>query len=153
MAFFIFIFAVFVAGFYHRYEHQKLIEALRALQLRLAAERPDIDLVRQALESEDWAIVELKSTRLSLRRKFEVNDRDAKLRYAVPVAVMCVLLIFLQNFALAFAYGAVLGVKWFLTLTIIDLDPLHPEYEVDLMGRRLFGESLMMKQRKKAAEV
>ena len=153
MAFFIFIFAVFVAGYYHRFEHQRLIVALRALQLRLAAERPDIDLVKQALEHEDWTVVALKSTRLSLRRKFQVEDREAKLRYAVPVAVMCILLVFLQNFALAFFYGAVMAVKWFLTVTIIDLDPLHPEYEVDLMGRRLFGESLLPKQKRSPAEV
>jgi hypothetical protein len=152
MAFFIFIFAVFVAGYYHRYEHQQLIIELRALQLRLASEHPNIDIVRQALEKVDWSVVELRATRLKLRRKFEINDRDAKLRYAVPVGVICVLLVFLQSFGLAAIYAAILAVKWFVTVTVIDLDPLHAEYEVDLLGRRLFGESLVLKPLRKSAE-
>jgi len=142
MPFMIFIVSIFALAYYHRLEHRQLIASLRALQLRLATETPDRAVLEQQLAGEDWRIIGLRGMRLQLRRKFMVQDKQSLLRYGVPVVILCAILVLLQNFILAALYAAGLAVKWFLSVTELSLDPHHPEFEVTVLGHKIFLENL-----------
>ncbi|MDE1151404.1 MAG: hypothetical protein PW788_02610 [Micavibrio sp.] len=142
MPFLIFICSIFALAYYQRLEHRQLIVSLRALQKQLACETPGRTLIEQQLETEDWRVIDLENTRLSLRRKFMVQDRQALIRYAIPVIILCVILVLLQNFILAALCIAGLAIKWFVSVTVLELSPHHPEFEVTVFGQRIFMQNL-----------
>lgn len=142
MLFFIFIVLVSCMSLFHRREHVLFIEELRALQPKLADRRPDAVVIRAQLKDEDWRLVRLDGNDARLRRAFNPKGREAVLRYAVPVVLIGLTLATLASFTMAAIYLAVLGVKWFGSVTVLDLAPSSPRYEVRLGRFRLFGESL-----------
>lgn len=142
MAFMIFIFCLGAVGFFHRREHELFVRGLRQLQPMLAAEPLDAARLSVELPKYDWRLIGLKGRSLEMRRAFQLVDREAALRYAVPTGIACVMLVFLHSFIVAGLYIAALGIKWFTTVTVLNLDPLLPEYEVRLGRSRLFGEGL-----------
>jgi len=142
MAFIIFIFCLGALGFFHRREHELFVRGLQQLQPLLASEPPEAAHLVTLLPKYDWRLVGLQARNLEIRRAFQLVDREAGLRYAIPIGIACIMLVFLHSFAVATIYIAALAIKWFLTVTVLNLDPLLPEYEVRLFGTRLFGESL-----------
>ncbi|HYD17049.1 MAG TPA: hypothetical protein VEF76_01055 [Patescibacteria group bacterium] len=142
MLFFLFITVFFATAEFHRREHVLMQKELRDLQAKLASEAPVEAALRAQLQGEDWRLVSLTGTEAGLRRAFEVPEREAVLRYAVPVVAFTIMLLGLQNWTLPFLYAGVMALKWFASLTVLDLDPHRPRYEVRLFGLRLFGERL-----------
>lgn len=143
MKFFIFATLLLAIGLFHRREHVRFIEELRALQRKLSASAaPDAARLKEALKGEDWRFISLDGTQLGLRRAFEVKNLDGALRYAAPVALASAALLALGSWAMAGLYAAAVAVKWFLTLTVVNIDEFKPAYEVRLFGIKLFGESL-----------
>lgn len=148
MEFVIFIALLFSVSLFHRREHQKFIEGLRGLQRELASPTPVQEEIKKALKPHDWRLVDLKTGKAWMRRAFDPKGREAVARYAVPVVLLAAMPLLLQAWKMAAVYFAVLLVKWFATVTVLDLNPLHPYYDVRLPGFRLFGETLEEKQEK-----
>ena len=142
MAFFIFILCIAAIGFFHRREHEMFVSELRQLQPLLANEVPEFPALNMKLLGRDWRVIKLEGTQLHMRRAFQIADKAAALRYGVPVAILSAMLVLLQDFRLAALYGAALVIKWFATVTVLNLTPAQPEYEVRLFSFRLFGEPL-----------
>jgi len=142
MAFIIFILCIAALGFFHRREHEMFVRELQRLQPTLATETPELTTLMLNLRGCDWRVVKLDGLQLHLRRAFQIADREAAFRYGMPVAILSAMLVLLQDFKLAALYAAALGLKWFATVTVLNLTPAQPEYNVRLFGFRLFGETL-----------
>lgn len=142
MKFVVFMFLLCAISLFHRREHRLFEKELRTLQERLQTERPEAGRVREMLKGEDWRLCGIGDTRILLRRAFQVKTREDALRYAVPVAILCIVIAWLNAFTMAAVYGAALALKWFVAVTALDLDPFTPRYEVRLFGLRLFGDRL-----------
>ena len=142
MQFFVFITLFFAISLFHRQEHLWFIAELRALQKKLAAATASEAGVKESLKGEDWRLVALAASQLSLRRAFHVGNAKAAARYATPILLLCITLLWLQSWVLAGGYAALLAVKWFASVTVLDIGPAAARYEVRLFGRKLFGESL-----------
>ena len=140
--FIVFMAVIWGMALFHRREHVRLAPELYPLQKSLASEHPDAETIRAGLQGKDWRMTGLDKTKLSLRRAFAVKNREDALRYTVPVALLCVILIYIQNWWLAGLYFAALLLKWFASVTVVDLDPLAARYQVKLFGLPLFGEAL-----------
>lgn len=151
MEFVIFIALLFSVSLFHRREHQHFIAGLRALQRELASPAPVQDEVKKALKAHDWRLIDLKTGKAWLRRAFDPKGGEAVARYAVPVALLAAMPLLLQAWKMAAVYFAVLVIKWFATVTVLDLSPHHPHYDVRLAGFRLFGETLEEKAEKDKA--
>jgi hypothetical protein len=149
MLFVIFIILVSAMSLFHRREHVMFIEELRALQTKLADRRPDAVVIKSQLKDEDWRLVRLDGGDAHLKRAFNPKGRDAVLRYAVPVALIGLTLACLASVTMAGIYFVLLCVKWFASVTVLDLSPASPRYEVRLGKFRLFGESLTEEVAKK----
>lgn len=143
MQFFAFITIFFATAMFHQREHRLLVGELRDLQKKLSDAAPSESSLEEKLKGEDWRLVSLRGTQAGLRRAFEVPGIEAMLRYAVPVALFCLMLLGLQNWIMPGVYALVMVLKWFVSVTVLDTDPYLPRYEVRMFGLRLFGEGLV----------
>lgn len=143
MQFFAFITIFFATAMFHQREHRLLVRELRALHAKLSDPAPGEPTLAAKLKGEDWRLVSLRGTQAGLRRAFEVPGIEAMLRYGVPVALFCLMLLGLQNWVMPGIYAAVMALKWFASVTVLDTDPYLPRYEVRMFGFRLFGEGLV----------
>lgn len=146
MQFFAFISLFFATALFHRREHVLMISELKALHKKLADPAPDAARLAQQLQGDDWRLVYLRGTQAGLRRAFEVPGTEAILRYAVPVALCCLMLLGLMNWVVPGVYAGIMILKWFASVTVLDTDPYLPRYEVRMFGLRLFGEALETKE-------
>ncbi|MBI1215682.1 MAG: hypothetical protein GC185_07680 [Alphaproteobacteria bacterium] len=142
MKFIVFILGIWAISWFHRREHRRYVAELKALQAKLAVLPHDAASVTAALEGTDWRMTALEPSRAGFKRAFQVKDREDLLRYAVPVALLVVIIVFLHGWGTAGLYGAALALKWFAAQTELTLSTLDPRYEVTLFGLRLFGEDL-----------
>lgn len=148
MKFFIFASLLMAIGLFHQREHVRFVAGLRLLQKKLSAIGPDAAKLKEALKGEDWRFISLEGQKLGLRRAFEVKNSEDTLRYAVPVMIACAALLALESWAIAGVYAAIICVKWFASLTMLNLDSFAPGYEVRLLGIKLFGESFAEPEKK-----
>ena len=147
MQFFAFITIFFATAMFHQREHRLLVGELRALHAKLSDAAPGETSLEAKLTGEDWRLVSLRGTQAGLRRAFEVPGIEAMLRYGVPVAAFCLMLLGLQNWVMPGIYAGVMALKWFASVTVLDTDPYLPRYEVQLFGFRLFGEGLTVEKK------
>ncbi len=145
MQFVAFITIFFATVLFHRREHVLMIAELKTLHKKLADAAPIEARLEAQLKGEDWRLVSLRGTQAGLRRAFEVPGTEAVLRYAVPVALCCLMLLGLMNWIVPGVYAGIMVLKWFASVTVLDTDPYLPRYEVRLFGLRLFGEGLAAK--------
>lgn len=142
MKFFVFTTLVLILGMFHRREHVLYENELYALRRKLESGTPDENKVKEELKGRDWRLTGFDRTYALLKRAFEVPGREDLLRYAVPVVVLCVIIVYLRAWHLAAIYGVVMGLKWFVVVTALDIDPFTPRYETRLFGYRIFGLGL-----------
>ncbi len=142
MQFIVFITLFFATVLFHRREHVLMIAELKTLHSKLADPAPTQVRLEAQLKDEDWRLVSLRGTQAGLRRAFEVPGTEAILRYAVPVALCCLMLLGLMNWIVPGVYAGIMILKWFVSVTVLDTDPYLPRYEVRMFGLRLFGEGL-----------
>lgn len=142
MKFLVFIFVVFAIGLFHRREHILYENGLFALRKKLETDKPDESEIREKLKGMDWRLAGMDRSYALLKRAFNVPEKEDILRYAVPVALLCVLIVYLGVWRIAALYGCALALKWFVAETALDLDPFTPRYEARLFGKRLFGQPL-----------
>jgi hypothetical protein len=133
MQFVIFLLLLWGAGYFYIWEHRKFERDLA----RLRGLVDGSDLLPQ---NEDWRLVARHGTAYHLRRAFRVCSRDDFIRYAVPVAIFCLLLLILGSWLWAFAFGAIACVKWFVTVTVLHAEAAR--YEVLVGHQRVFGGAL-----------
>ena len=142
MKFLIFISVMFVIGLFHRREHVRYENGLYALRKELESDKPDETAIKEKLKGRDWRVTGLDRTYVLLKRAFNVPGKEDALRYAVPVVTLCVVIVYLEMWALSAVYGAALALKWFVAETALDLDPFTPRYEARIFGKRIFGAPL-----------
>jgi hypothetical protein len=147
MQFVAFITLFFATALFHRREHVLMIEELKTLHRKLADPAPSEARLEAQLKGDDWRLVYLRGTQAGLRRAFEVPGTEAILRYAVPVALCCLMLLGLMNWIVPGVYAGIMILKWFVSVTVLDTDPYLPRYEVRMFGIRLFGEALETKEK------
>lgn len=117
---------------FHQREHRLFETELKKIAVKLAA--------GENLDNEDWRIMGRDGGIYKLKRAFRIPGREDLIRYAVPVILAAIILILLQSWALGFAYILLLGVKWFATVTVIDVK--KSAYSVTLFGFRIFGQDI-----------
>lgn len=132
MQFLFFFILVSSICLFHRREH-------RAFEYELKDILKDLRQGKMA-EGADWRIIRQDRGIFCLRRAFAVKNRKDALRYALPVILLCSLLVFLQSWKLFCFYLGVLMVKWFVTQTRIDT--AKERYDVTVAGVSLFGRNL-----------
>lgn len=137
--FFVFIAVIAVIGLFHRREHVRYEDELFLLRKELESDKPNEAAIKEKLQGRDWRLTGMDRTYALLKRAFNVPGREDALRYAVPIVLLCVLIVYLDMWRMAAVYGGVLALKWFVAQTALDLDPFTPRYEARLFGRRLFG--------------
>lgn len=140
--FLVFIAVVAAIGLFHRREHIRYEDELFLLRKELESEKPVEAEIKERLKGRDWRLTGMDRTCALLKRAFNVPGREDALRYAVPIVLFCVLIVYLGMWRMAALYGGALALKWFAAQTALDLDPFTPRYEARLFGRRLFGQSL-----------
>jgi len=142
MHFILFILCLWTAGMFHRWEHHRFIAELRRLHGTLRPLAGDKPALKKTLASEDWRATGLPPGRMVLKRAFNVRTRADALRYGVPVALVAVLLVGMQAWALGAAYGALIALRWFGGVVDLNLSAQDARYDVRVFGLRLFGEYL-----------
>lgn len=138
----LFLLMIWAIALFHVWEHRRFIEELRKLQRVLAGFAPARETLAEQLKDRDWRIVSLEGTKLGLRRAFNVKDGFSAARYAVPVLFMTLSLLVLEAWVMAGVYLISILIKWFLTVSVLDISPANPRYDVRLLGLKLFGEEL-----------
>jgi len=131
MAFIIFMLLVYLMALFHRFEHRAMIADLA----RMAACLP---LDGGVPKGHDWRQTGGTNDAPQLKRGFDVPDKTAVLRYALPVFFAAAMMIALQDFMLAGAYILLCTAKWFgfgVTLT-------RDDYKITLGHFTLLREAL-----------
>ncbi|MDP2204749.1 MAG: hypothetical protein Q8K65_00415 [Alphaproteobacteria bacterium] len=131
MNFLIFILLVYFLALFHRFEHRVMIRDLA----RLAGCLPLEDGVP---EGHDWRQTGGTKEAPQLKRGFDIPDKTAVLRYALPIVFAAAMMIALQDFTMAGVYILLCTAKWFalgVTLT-------RAEYKITLGRFTLLREAL-----------
>lgn len=106
MNFIVFILLIYLLALFHRFEHRAMIADLT----RLSALLP---LQGGVPAGHDWRRTGGTHDAPRLKRGFDVPDKKAALRYALPVVFAAAMMIVLQDFMLAGIYTGLCAVKWF----------------------------------------
>jgi hypothetical protein len=131
MHFIVFMLLVYTLALFHRFEHRAMVADLS----RLAA---DLPLRCGVPRGHDWRQTGGTEEAPQLKRGFELPDRTAVLRYALPVVFAAAMMIVLQDFTLAGGYVALCAAKWFgLSVTLT-----RGAYAVSAGGITLLKDSL-----------
>lgn len=138
----LFLFSIWAIALFHVWEHRRYIEELRGLQRVVANFTPSRETLTEQLKGRDWRIVSLEATKLGLRRAFMVKGAFSAARYAAPVVFFVLCLLLLESWNMAAGYFFAIVIKWFLTVTVLDVSPANPRYDLRLFGVTLFGEPL-----------
>lgn len=133
-AFIVFLIYIWALCWCHRLEHKRFVAEMKILQPMIAAAGAD------ALAGRDWRLLSMTDREARMKRAFDITDHAAILRYALPVALIALMLIYGQFWGLAALYAALIAVKFFLLETV--LFRKEARYEVRLFGVRLIGEDL-----------
>lgn len=125
MKFFLFTGLLWICAMFHLWEHRRFERDLRLLE------------AGEAMAAGDWRPVALPkgAAGLALKRAFAIRDRMDIFRYAAPVLIFCLWLLLLRSWGLAFAYAAIVAVKWFCVTTVWERADAYYLY---ICGRRFF---------------
>lgn len=108
MLFAVFIIVIWGVALFHRREHRRLPAELAAIDLQAAP------AAGMRIEGHDWRVIADTPEKIVLKRAFEPAGMDGKLRYAVPVAALAVMMIWLQSIPLTAFYLGFLYLRWFV---------------------------------------
>lgn len=131
MNFIVFMLLVYLLGLFHRFEHRTMIRDLT----RLA---PLLPLQNGVPAGHDWRQTGGGADAPQLKRGFDVPDRAALLRYALPIVFAAAMMLALQGFTMAGVYILLCTAKWFglgVTLT-------RTEYKITAGRLTLLREDL-----------
>lgn len=120
---------------FHRQEHRRLPAELARLDLNAAHE------TGKAIEDHDWRVIEDTPARLVIKRAFEPAGTEGKLRYALPVAVLAVMMIWLQSIPATLGYLAFLYLRWFVLRIEIDKGA-EPVFHVLLGAHQIYEDKI-----------
>jgi len=107
MLFAVFMIVIWGLALFHRAEHRGLPAELAAIHPQAA---PDAGA---RIAGTDWRVTAHTPSRLTVKRAFEPVGRAGKLRYAVPVLAVAIMMIWLQSAALTAFYLGFLYLRWF----------------------------------------
>jgi hypothetical protein len=131
MVFIVFMLLVYALALFHRFEHRVMIRDLA----RLAQALP---LQGSVPEGHDWRQTGGTAAAPQLKRGFEVPDRTALLRYALPVVFAAAIMIALQDFTMAGVYILLCTAKWFALGVVLT----RTDYKIMLGTVTLLREDL-----------
>lgn len=120
---------------FHRQEHRALPIELSKIDLAATHE------TNKMIEGHDWRVVAETSQRLILKRAFEPIGRAGKLRYALPVIALAVMMIWLQSFSTTVIYLGLLYLRWFVLRIEIEKGA-EPVFHVMLGAFELYEDKI-----------
>lgn len=120
---------------FHRDEHRRLPAELARI------DRAAPHATGKVISGHDWRVVGETPQRLVLKRAFEPHGPMGKLRYALPIAALAVMMIWLQSIPTTVIYLLFLYLRWFVLRVEIEKDA-EPVFHVMLGAYEIYEDRI-----------
>jgi hypothetical protein len=108
MLFAVFMIILWGLALFHRHEHRQLPAALASI------DRNGIYTIGSKIDGQDWRVIADTPDKLVIKRAFEPVGTAGKLRYAIPVFALALMMILLQSIPTTILYLGFLYLRWFI---------------------------------------